>query len=186
MGRRLFPRPPFPRSRQLLDFGPSPQVRRPLAQRDVPILIFLDLVARLLEAALRLVIIPALQLPDAGVQGVLVGAEATQQLADVLVLSLVGGEPNALGHRRQRRDLWTCRFPSRPPGGVDRRHRGFQRGCRRGRRRGLVALDSRGPLRADSVGFGLDGGQNFFAAFLLFVHSFVYTLLANILLWKRP
>src|SRR5438445_3114735 len=182
MGRRLFPRPPFPRSRQLLDFGPSPQVRRPLAQRDVPILVFLDLVARLLEAALRLVIIPVVQLPDAGVQGVLVGAEATQQLADVLVLSLVGGELNALGHRRQRSNLRAGRFPSRPSGGVDRRYRSFQCGCRSGGRRGLLALDSRGPLRADSVGFGLDSGENFFAVLLLFVHSFVYTLLANILL----
>src|SRR5437667_9447701 len=96
---------------------------RPLAQRDVSVLVFLDLVAGLLEAALRLVIIPVVQLPDAGVQGVLVGAEATQQLADVLVLSLVGGELNALGHRRQRRDLWTSRFTSRPSGGADRRHR---------------------------------------------------------------
>src|SRR5207249_1451941 len=84
------------------------------------------------------------------------------------------------------RDLWTGWFPSRPSGSVDRRNRGFQCGGGSGGRRGLVALGGCGPLRAAGIGFGLDGGQNFFAAFLLFVHSFVYTLLANILLWKRP
>src|SRR2546422_11164041 len=143
-------------------------MRAPLVQRDISILVFFDVVAGLCEAALRLIIVSVVELPDAGIEGALVGAEPAQQLAEVLVLRLVGGDLDALGHRGQRPDLRTGRFSGGPPGGADRGDRGFEGGRRSGGLRGGRPLYPRGPRRADGGGPWPYGGQKFLPPLLRF------------------